>query len=111
VVWCVEKDEAEEDGSIGDRLDDEDGVFSNANVRALVLVDTDDGSTVRWRGGICARVRAGGWERGVEASLPSTRRSRRVEYRNERELDWGWGCRVTGGSDGDSRGEGEWGSG
>lgn len=79
LVWCVEKDESEEDGSIGDWLDDEDDIFSNANVLALVLVETDDGSTVRWRGSRCVRLREGGWECPVEASLPSTRRSRRVE--------------------------------
>lgn len=108
MVWCVEKDEAEEDGSIGDWLDDEDDVFSNANVLALVLVETDEGSTVRWRGGMCVRLReGGGWECPVAASFPSTRRSRRVEYRNDREFDCDWGCRLTGSSDGDSRDEGE----
>lgn len=80
MVWCVEKDEAEEDGSIGDWLDDEDDAFSNANVLALVLVETDEGSTVCWRGGMCVRLReGGGWECPVAVSLPSTRRSRRVE--------------------------------
>jgi hypothetical protein len=46
VLPCVD-DEREDDGSIGDRLDEEDGVFSNAYVLDLVLADTDDGSTVR----------------------------------------------------------------
>lgn len=46
VLTCVD-DEREDDGSIGDRLDEEDGVFSNAYVLDLVLADTDDGSTVR----------------------------------------------------------------
>lgn len=50
MVCCVEKDEAEEDRSIGDRLDDEDDAFSNANVLALVLAETDEGFVVRWEG-------------------------------------------------------------
>lgn len=73
-------DEDEDEGSIGDWLDEEEDAFSNAKVLALVLVDTDAGSTVRWRGGMCARLREeGGWEWDVEWSLVSTRRSRRVE--------------------------------
>lgn len=76
----MEKDETEEDGSIGDWLDEEEEeVFPNANVLALVLVDTDEGSTVRWRGGICVRERVGGCERGGAVSPLCTRRSRRVE--------------------------------
>jgi len=47
VVWCVDDEEREDDGSMGDWLDDEDDVFSNAKVLDLVLADTDEGSTGR----------------------------------------------------------------
>ena len=86
VVSYVDDEEREDDGSIGDRLDEEDDVFSNANVLDLVLAETDEGSTGRCKGGMYVRLREGGSWAGVfdgcacaaALSLPSPR-SRRVE--------------------------------